>query len=803
MADTLSDADDTTHDDSDLTTWNWERHPADVARLIFALAGFAVAAGFMAANPDGMEHLGRSLINVFALLPDVVKAAATGLAQVLALVAPVTLLGVLAYQRRIRLVAIVVAAAGLSIGAVFGFRHWLDITSPPIPDGRSVVRSWVTGSRFPSAPYLAAAAAIVTVIVPMLPRRWQRTAWYGLVGLGVLRLTTAVAVPTHVVTVTLLGISIGSAILLVTGAPRRRFGVDELRSALERAGFSLESAQRVDDELFTGVLLDGTEVHLRVIDRDQRDVDLLYRVLTAAQRRGVENERFAWSPSLRVDHEALVSLLARQDGVPVEHILGVAKTDDQAGVLILTADVTTALRDLPETSLSDEALDAVWAAVAALHDRRISHGRLNCNSLRLSSSGSVTIADLSRATQSADATRLAMDVAELLVATALVVGPARAVAAAHRRHPEGVGPSLPYLQPLALTPETRVAVKAAKDSAPDLLPQLRAEVQEAAEVEEVQMAELQRITLARAMSLFGTVVLAYIGLMFVSNWASISAALRDANWNYLPVILIMAAITYPTGAMSMLGAVTGKLPFVQSTQVMLGQAFLNRFTPANIGGMAMRTRYLQNHGIDLAVSAASIGLTSMASGIAQVFVIIGFVLWSGSGETGNALGFSLPDISTIALGILVILVAGAVVWLTPLRRRILEHKLALSVAEVFQNLRELAKRPSKLALLFGGVTLGKLATIVAFSQSCRALGIDLPFAQIGALYMGANTVASAAPTPGGVGAMEAALVAVLTGAGVEPATALSAVLVFRLATYWLPVPPSWLALRHLRKQNVV
>ena len=48
------------------------------------------------------------------------------------------------------------------------------------------------------------------------------------------------------------------------------------------------------------------------------------------------------------------------------------------------------------------------------------------------------------------------------------------------------------------------------------------------------------------------------------------------------------------------------------------------------------------------------------------------------------------------------------------------------------------------------------------------------------MYMLGNTVGSAVPTPGGVGGIEAALIAVLTGAGVDDATAAAAVLVFRL-----------------------
>ncbi len=524
----------------------------------------------------------------------------------------------------------------------------------------------------------------------------------------------------------------------------------------------------------------------------------------SAQRRGIENERFSWSPERTVEHEALVTLLADRAGVPVRTLLGIAKTEDEAGVVVYADRGATSLLELSPAQLTDARLDELWAAVDALQEQRIAHGQLRLDNVYLAGTGSdddaVVLGELDRSVLSAPDDRLAIDVAELLVSTALVVGPARAVAAAQGRVPGQLARALPLLQPLALTPTTRRALRAASSNSKDLLSELRDGVQRAAGVDEFKMAELQRISVARAVSLIGAAVLFYVALAFVANWSAIASALSDADWVYLPVILVMSGLSYPAGGLSLMGAVTGRLPFTQTSEVMLAQAFLNRFTPANIGGMALRTRYLQNNGVDLAVAASSVGLTSVASGATQVVFILGFVLWSGS--SGSS-AFSIPDASTIAVILLVVLAVGGILWLTPLRRRLLDSNIVLSAGQVWENLKELAQRPGKVALLFGGAALGKMVTIIAFTQSCRALGIDLPFAQLGALYLTANTVASAAPTPGGVGAIEAALIAVLTGAGVEPATALSAVLVFRLATYWLPVPPSWLALRQLRAKKVV
>ena len=51
--------------------------------------------------------------------------------------------------------------------------------------------------------------------------------------------------------------------------------------------------------------------------------------------------------------------------------------------------------------------------------------------------------------------------------------------------------------------------------------------------------------------------------------------------------------------------------------------------------------------------------------------------------------------------------------------------------------------------------------------------------------------------------IEAALVAGLTGVGMQAGPAVSAVLLYRLATYWLPVLPGWLCWRFLPHRGYV
>jgi len=223
--------------------------------------------------------------------------------------------------------------------------------------------------------------------------------------------------------------------------------------------------------------------------------------------------------------------------------------------------------------------------------------------------------------------------------------------------------------------------------------------------------------------------------------------------------------------------------------------------------MAMRIRYLQKGGTDGTVAAAAIGLTSAVSGVVQVFFMVFFLLWSStdvsadttsSGSSGGG-----PDLTLVIVFAGAIVVAALVLALTPKLRRWVIAFVKSTVQKIRTDFGELAHRPSKLGLLFGGTALGKLLTIVAFTASCRAFDIDLPFATLGALYIVATTIASTVPTPGGVGAIEAALVFVLTNAGVDDATAWAAVLLFRLINYWFPTIPGYIGLKLSESRSLV
>ncbi|HEY4375582.1 MAG TPA: flippase-like domain-containing protein, partial [Acidimicrobiales bacterium] len=582
----------------------------------------------------------------------------------------------------------------------------------------------------------------------------------------------------------------------------RRASRTDVLDGLALAGFKATTITATDvgaahARTFDATTADGRRGFVKLLGRDERDTDWMIRVVKALRVKDLDDERPGWSPSRIVEQEALASLLAGSRGVATPRVLGAGQTDGGDGLLVLDHVDGRCLADLAPDDVTDEILAAVWVQVALLHEQRIAHRWCTAHHVLVDADGTVRLIDFRWSRVAADDDQLAADIAQMIASTAAMVGASRAVAAADHALPDGqLALALPLVQKLTFPHDLQRVV--AKQ--PNLLEEVRDQLQVAANVEKYELRKIERISFARLISLFGGVVLTYSVLSFVTDWRAIGHALGNLNAAYVPGILVLAVLPFVSGAMTFVAVSPRALPFAEVNELMVAQTFLNRFTPANAGGMALRVRYLQRHGVDPASAAAGVGLTSLANGVAQAALVLMFGAWAGS---SGKVGFSLPKASTLAVVVAVIALAGGLVWFTPWGRKMVAGRLETTLKQVLGTLKTLWRQPSRFALLLGGAILGKAVTIGAFTQSCRALGVHTPYARLGLLFLTGTTVASAAPTPGGVGAVEAALVAALTGVGVPPGQALSAVLVFRLATFWLPVFPGWLALERLRSRKLV
>jgi uncharacterized protein (TIRG00374 family) len=141
--------------------------------------------------------------------------------------------------------------------------------------------------------------------------------------------------------------------------------------------------------------------------------------------------------------------------------------------------------------------------------------------------------------------------------------------------------------------------------------------------------------------------------------------------------------------------------------------------------------------------------------------------------------------------------------LVPRARRWLGTAVRPRIQEVGTELLELIREPKRLAIIVLGCATTTLGQALVLWSSIEAFGGDTTFVTVTVVTMVGGTLASAAPTPGGVGAVEAALIGGLAAFGVPAAVGVPAVLLYRVLTCWLPVFAGWPIMRWLTAREMI
>jgi uncharacterized membrane protein YbhN (UPF0104 family) len=273
------------------------------------------------------------------------------------------------------------------------------------------------------------------------------------------------------------------------------------------------------------------------------------------------------------------------------------------------------------------------------------------------------------------------------------------------------------------------------------------------------------------------------------------STLRSADWHWTLLALALSGVTYLGAALALSGYVPDRLRFRPLVLAQLAGSFVTLVTPAAVGGAALNIRYLQRRRVPAAVAAASVGLSQVVAFVLHILLIVVFAAITGS--QGHSL--QPPNwVYFVIAGLIVIVLAVVAI---PAGRRLIRARLAPVLGQVLPRLLAVVQQPRKLATGIGGALLLDAAYILCLAACIQALGGSASLASIALVYLTGSALGSAVPTPGGLGAVEAALSAGLTAAGLPGATAVSAVLLFRTITFWLPVPVGWGAFNYLERHE--
>ncbi len=777
------------------------RTPVDIKRLVWFGAVLALGLALATGLDETMAGIESDLIEGFSRIPasvaGLVVAVVTVLYLSLFLGAPVAL----AATRRWRTLGIGALAILVTSLAFDWVRTAVPVRTVALPDGQQT--AFVEAEAFPPSGALATYAALAVIAGIELPRRWQRAVWMLLGVLAVLRVLTASVLPLDVVLAIGVGGVVGSALLLGFGRTVRVASAAGVRLALEQSGMSVQAIETLDRRLGSWeyrVHSDAGVVRAKVVGWESQQLDALYRAYRRVRLRDVGDDTAYSSARRAVAVEALLSVYSGVRGVRTPDVRALVPLAGDDVVLAVDEVAGTSLRSLDDADLTDDVLRQCWAQVAGMREARIAHRDLELGSFVLDAEGRVWLVDFDFGQPAADDQVLAGDVAELLAATYVRTDAPRAVAAAVAvLGTEPLTQALTRLVPAALTGETQAALKKVPDGAKPLVDELS----RVTGVAEPELAKVERLKPQYLLigALLGVAV--YFLLPQLADVPQMIETVRAADWRWVAPALLASALTYVGVGMAMSGATPGRTSFTEMTAVQLASSFVATFAPPGLGQLGLNLRHLQKRGF-----AGPVAVSAIASKEAVVFIVhilmLGIVgVWAGrEGALDEELARlpSGPTALAIAGGILA--VAGLTL-LVPTVRTLLREKVLPALQHSAQAMGAVARNPAKVSVLFVGITVLSVGYAACLYFSLQAFGADTSYAAVALVYLTAGTVASAAPTPGGVGAVEAILLAALTGIGIASPTALAGVFLYRLATFWLPILPGFVAFRWLTARDAI
>ena len=534
----------------------------------------------------------------------------------------------------------------------------------------------------------------------------------------------------------------------------------------------------------------GERRNVTLLDADRQVAGFLSNIWDQIRVKGLSPTR---DLSLRpaAEHAALMTMEARRAPVRTPGLLGMAEAAES--VLLVTDHVVGArsISDLG-AEVDDDVLDQLWSQLQQAHAAGLAHGSIDASSVVVDESGRLWLLDwASGETISSELSRR-VDLAQALALTALTVGAERAIDAASRSLTTAQLASIaPMLQRVVLPRQTR-EVMGRRGASRQVLQDLRDALVTLTPTADAEPARLNRFS-TRTVLMAVVALVAVWTLLAQLDFQQVSAAVSQANIWWMLAALAFSVATYVGAGLTLVAFSPERLSLWRSTEVHLASAVVSLVAPAGVGGAAINLRFLNRKGVPTAVGVATVALVQVVQFIVTVVLLV--VL---AAMTGQSTGLTLPS-GWVLVAAGAIVVVAAVILVIPQARTWAWAKIEPTYRQVWPRLVWVMSNPMRLALGVGGALMLSLSYILSFSASLWAFGYTVPFAVLAITYLASNTVGSIVPSPGGIGPVELALTAGLVAASVPYGVALSTAIVYRLVTFWIPIPVGWLSLQRLQK----
>jgi uncharacterized protein (TIRG00374 family) len=291
-------------------------------------------------------------------------------------------------------------------------------------------------------------------------------------------------------------------------------------------------------------------------------------------------------------------------------------------------------------------------------------------------------------------------------------------------------------------------------------------------------------------------VVVILGLLIIAPQLRVFHAslrqLQDVDRLQLLLAVVATGLTFVAGALVYKILAFKHLSYSRTLVAQVAANFINRLLPAGIGGIGVNYRYLrrQKHS---SVQAASVVAVNNSLGLLGHLTLILVLVTAFHAHT-----VPIHVSATVKTGLLVMVVLILLVVMVFPKLRL---RFQVSLAAFGKQLSGFRTRlPALSAALLVQICL-TLCNITAFWLCVLAVHVSLSFVAALLVFSFGFGVGAATPTPGGLGGVEAGLVAGLVTYHVASPTAIAAVLVYRLVSYWLPLLVSGLFFVYASRQK--
>ena len=760
---------------------------------MLAVAFFALLA-LHAGHPTRTEKDIAALVHS---LPNDARSFTLLIYNLLALWALAILVVAVAVARRWRLARDLAVAGGAAwiLGRLAAFV----VRQTDLAGAFRVVFDPIAAPRFPLV-RVSIAVALIVVAGPYLTRPARRIGQGLVIVLALAAMYLGRAAVADVLGAFVLGWGTAAAVRYGFGTRVGRPSLHQVEDALQHLGLDVRdvepaSRQPLGRAVFRGTR-DGRPIRIVALGRDEADTQLLSRTWHFIAYKDSPPNLL---PTRRqqVEYEAYVELLASQAGVRAPAVISASST----GALALLVDELPSgpsLGKIERSAATDALLDRVWRELAALRSARIAHGALDGDHVVVDPAGP-TVVGWDRATTSANSRQLAGDVAQLLAATSVLVGPERAVSAARAvLGGDALAAALPWLEPTAVTAATREVLDEGAGSE-TALEELRGVAAREIGTEVPQLRQLYRVHPRQLLMAVGALVAVGVLLSRIGNPVQFWDTVRNANWGLVALAFIAGLLSDAGFAVAFLGTVPIRLPLWSCVELQTSMSFSNLAVPV-AADTAIQVRFLQKNGLDLASAIATGGVLSSVTEIIVQGALFVVALWL-SPTTIHFGKINTDQIVVVAL--IAVFVLGVAVAVVASVRRIRRVVLPPIIGAA-RTMWDAMSSPGRIALIAVGNVFAHSMYAVSLLACLAAFGHPVDFWTLLALNIGISLIASLVPIPGGGTAVSAVgLSGMLVAVGVAAPTAAAAVLTQQLAVSYAPAVAGWFAANDLARRGLL